>query len=666
MLKASMRAKPTLPAVLILVLWLGCAAAEQQRFTGSLPAIEFPETVDWLNVDEPLTLAELRGKIVILDFWTYGCINCIHVIPELHSLEEKYSLELVVIGVHSGKFDHERETENIRRINERYGRTHPVVNDRDFEIWRSYGIRAWPSFIIIDPEGMVLGHHAGEGIYELFDEVLTGMVEVFEARGTLDRRPLEIGADRPRGPASPLRFPGKVLADEEGEILYIADSNHHRVVVTDLGGRVLEVIGSGESGFADGDVSTARFLRPQGLALADPGTLFVADTGNHSIRRVDLASGTVTTAAGIGRQVYMHRIRSGPARTTGLNSPWDVLYHDGQLYIAMAGQHQLWRYDPSREMLYHHAGTAIEELVDGPLPDAGLNQPSGLATDGRILYVADSEASAVRAAEFDTRGRLDTIVGTGLFDFGDVDGIGDAVRLQHPKGVTYHEGHIYIADTYNNKIKRLDPVTRESVTFLGEGKPGWKDGAEPLFYEPAGLSIAAGKLFIADTNNHAIRVAELATGEVRTLALRDELGLLTVPPGDAAFQAEEVWLAPRKVAAGPGKLMLTVGVPDGYRANDLAPLSLDWRSDGAAVHFGGERASRSLTSPDFPVTLEFPVDFAEGEATLTGELTVYYCREGAEALCLIEQVHLKQPVTVRVDGADTLHAAYHIPLFEDP
>lgn len=487
-------------------------------FTPRVRAPEFPENVDWLNVMRPLTLSDLRGKVVLLDFWTYGCVNCMHVIPDLKRLEAKYPDVLVVIGVHTAKFEHEGETENIRRLVLRYELEHPVVNDRSYQMWEAYAVRAWPSFALLDPGGYVVGHHAGERIYGLFDTAIGALVKDAEAKGTLDRTPLELRLEKEGLADSPLLFPGKILADGVNDRLFIADSNHNRILVTDLDGMVRQVIGSGEVGKADGGFAAATFNRPQGLTLADPHTLYVADTENSTLRRVNLAAQQVETVAGTGKQDFI-RTASGRALDLALNTPWDVLYYDGTVYMAMAGQHQLWAYKPDGTV-FLLAGTGREALVDGPQIQGALNQPSGLATDGALLYFADAEASAIRSAGLDMGGELKTLVGTGLFDFGDRDGVGDEALLQHPLGVAYDNERLYVADTYNSKIKIVDLATREVTTFLGSAR-GFQDGvgSAAQFNEPGGVSIAHNQLYIADTNNHAIRVADLATGVVRTLHL---------------------------------------------------------------------------------------------------------------------------------------------------
>ncbi|MBI4498829.1 MAG: alkyl hydroperoxide reductase [Chloroflexi bacterium] len=442
-----------------------------------------------------------------------------HLLPQLRKLERRYHQELVVVGVHSAKFPSEHATQNVRKAVLRYQVDHPVVNDRDFRIWQEYAVRAWPTLMFIDPQGKVIGKLEGEVPYETLEQLVGEMVAQFDAMGLLDRTPLRFRPEQER--PTDLSFPGKVLADAASDRLFIVDSNHDRILVAGLDGTIRRVIGSGQIGLRDGPPAEAQFNRPQGVAL-DGDLLYVADTENHAIRRVDLRDGTVATLAGTGEQA-MGVPQGGPDRETALNSPWDLVLHEGILLIAMAGCHQLWSLDPRTGVAQPYAGSGHEGLRDGPLSQAWLAQPSGLTSDGTRLYVADSETSALRTADLTgAPRRVQTIVGQGLFEFGDVDGVGEAVRLQHPLGVCSHEGVLYVADSYNNKIKRADPQTRAVTTWLGQGEPGHRDGpgAAALFYEPGGLSIAAGKVYIADTNNHAIRVADLATGAVTTLELK--------------------------------------------------------------------------------------------------------------------------------------------------
>ena len=440
-----------------------------------------------------------------------------HIFPQLRRLERKYAEELMVIGVHSAKFPNEKEKENLYKAVKRCELEHPVVNDAEFQVWQEYACRAWPTMMFIDPEGKVIGKHEGEMSYEDMDRLLGQMVAEFDEQGQLDRKPVAIA--REPEPTTPLSFPGKVLADETGDRLFIADTNHNRIVVASLAGKVTAVIGSGEEGLADGDFSSALFNHPQGMEL-EGDALFVADTENHALRKVDLVAGTVTTLAGNGNQGN-RREGHGPGLSTELNSPWDLAFHDNKLFIAMAGCHQLWVMDLELGLVGPYAGSGGESISDGAMDQATLAQPSGITTDGNRLYFADSETSSIRSAELEPNGRVRTIIGLGLFEFGDRDGEGHHVRLQHPLGITDRDGALYVADTYNHKIKLIMPVLRSSETLLGTGKAGYLDGGalEAAFSEPSGLSIAGGKMFIADTNNHQVRVADMETLRVTTLEL---------------------------------------------------------------------------------------------------------------------------------------------------
>jgi DNA-binding beta-propeller fold protein YncE len=472
----------------------------------SSPRIHAPElagAVDWLNVPAPLSLAALRGKVVLLDFWTYGCINCMHILPALRRLEEKYRRELVVIGVHSAKFANERKSENIAHVLVRYDIDHPVANDARFEIWRAYGARAWPTLVLVDPEGYVVASASGEGTTDAFDRAIAAVIQVFDARGLIDRTPIASSPERARLATSTLAFPGKVIVDERASRLFIADSNHHRILEADLDGRITRVIGSGAAGFANGAFAAASFYRPQGLAL-DGNTLYVADSENHAVRAADLATGRVTTTAGTGRQAAWGAA-GGPARETALNSPWDVALWRGRLVVAMAGAHQIWVIDRADGLARPFAGSGREARQDGPARDSAFAQPSGLAVSGDTIFVADSESNIIRAV--DEAGTVRTIAGGDLFEFGDRDDVGDRARFQHPLGVAWLDGRLFVADTYNHKVRTVDPATGAVRTFAGTGESGFVDDARAAarFYEPGGLAAAAGALYVADTNNHAIR-----------------------------------------------------------------------------------------------------------------------------------------------------------------
>ncbi|MGI9107279.1 MAG: thioredoxin-like domain-containing protein [Pyrinomonadaceae bacterium] len=671
---------------------------------GRVRAPELDNSRGWLNTEQPLSLAALRGKVVLLDFWTYGCINCIHIIPDLKRLEAKYPNNLVVIGVHSAKFENEKQTDNIRQIVLRYEIEHPIVNDADFRIWQSYAVRAWPTQVLIDPAGYVVGRVEGEGNYEVIDAAIAETLAAARKRGELKEVPLKLTLERAKVGDLPLAFPGKLLADAKTDRLYIADSNHNRIVVTKLDGTFLEAIGTGERGAGEGAFDKATFYRPQGLAL-DGDALYVADTENHLIRRVDLKARTVSTVAGTGAQArgFGDETAGPTARNVALNSPWDLQLAGRVLYIAMAGPHQIWQLDLTNNQVAVFAGSGREARIDGARLASGFAQPSGLTTDGRSLYVADSESNIIRAIDLNvptpspaevvsapvptpvdrstsprfempraedsslisTYGNVRTLAGGDLFEFGDVDGAGDVVRLQHPLGVLYADGAVFIADTYNHKIKRLDPNTRMVKTFVGTGRPGQADGASPSFYEPGGLAVANGKLYVADTNNHAVRVVDLATGRSSTLNLRglrppaSSAGQMeanaAAAPAAAAPNAEEITVAPQRLlarAATGTALIVEVALPAGYHLNELAPQRLQVSVERGAEHlaFAGGDAPTKLTRAGkdlLRLPLRLPLrTLSDGAAELRVQFTLYYCREDNTGACRIKTLVWRAPIDV--------------------
>src|SRR6185369_6821888 len=426
------------------------------------------------------------------------------------------------------------------------------------------------------------------------DQVIAKAVSESRKRGELNEEPLKLTLERAKVGDLPLAFPGKILADAKGDRLFIADSNHNRLVVTKLDGAFLETIGSGAAGAADGAFAKASFYRPQGMAL-DVDSLYVADTENHLIRRIDLKSKTVETVAGTGQQSREY-FRQGPARAIALSSPWDLQLVDRQLYITMAGTHQIWKLDLEKQEVSTFAGSGREAREDGALLESGFAQPSGITSDGKKLYVADSESNIIRAIDI-TNGQVETIVGGDLFEFGDVDGSGDDVRLQHPLGVAEYNDKILIADTYNHKLKELDPKTRTVKTFLGTGKPGQSDGEASSFYEPGGLSIANDTLYIADTNNHAVRTVDLKSRKTSTLNIRDlQPPVLSVGTDSAASEggpnAEEIKLASQTMRAeARGALVVQVDLPAGYHLNPAAPQRYRVLIDNGQRQIGLESAT---------------------------------------------------------------------------
>jgi thiol-disulfide isomerase/thioredoxin len=477
------------------------------------PRVRAPElrARNWLNTGgRALTLADLRGKIVLLDFWTFACINCLHVLDELRPLEEKYRDVLVVIGVHSPKFEHERDPAALAAAVERYGVHHPVLDDADMAMWQQYAAKAWPTLAVVDPTGYLVASMAGEGHAEGLSRLIDALVAEHEAKGTLHR------GDGPYvPPAEPdtlLRFPGKAIELPNGHLL-VSDSAHHSLVELDEETLVRRI---------------GAFNEPQGLCLLPDHVaevagydVVVADTVNHQLKGLRLSDGEVITVAGTGRPwrstVDDH---AHDALAADLSSPWDLAWFEDKVVIAMAGIHQLWWFDPIKRTVGVYAGTTVESLRDGPIPDVWMAQPSGLSVGGDKLWIADSESSAVRWIE---NGEMHTAAGQGLFDFGHVDGPAKEALLQHPLGVAaLPDGSVLIADTYNGAIRRYDPVS-DTVSTVDSGL------AEPSDV----LVTAAGEVIVVESGAH--RLTRLAPGTVETVAgrrYRTERPPSTVAPGE--------------------------------------------------------------------------------------------------------------------------------------
>lgn len=632
-------------------------------FEGGPAAPEFPAGYDWFNVSRPLSMSgDLRGKIVLLDFWTQGCINCIHIIPDLHRLEQEYPDEVVVIAVHWAKFPSERESEAVREASIRYGRQHPIVNDDQELLRRAYGINAWPTVVAIDPLGRVLGPIAGEGVYERLAPAIGVMADEYGHNGLIDPTPLgELLEIEPALPTV-LSFPGKVLADEAGDRLFIADTGRHRVLVATLEGELVDVIGTGAEGWTDGGFAEASFRRPQGMALArDGNTLYIADRENHLIRAADLRAREVTTIAGTGEPVTVfHR---GPAAQTAIASPWDLHLEGEVLYIAGAGRHQLWLMNTESGVLDFFAGTGAEGLDDGHRLDATLSQPSGLAAGYGVLYFTDPEASAVRQVSLGLDGRLDTLVGKHLFVWGDEVGSFDDTLLQHAVGIEFVPGSqgtglLYVADTYNHRIKVLDLDTKTSSVLVGGGTPGLQDGfgTDALLAEPSGLSATTGTLYVADTNNHRIRTLDLATGELNTLALSNlEIATVTM----AGVIDDNVVLLPQRVAPGSVEIVLDLKVPEGYKFNTDGLFEFEWSAEGDLLS-PRDAARYEARGPEMPVRLTGTVGADSGTAVLTATAVVFYCPAVDETFCLIRDVNFIAPIEIDPAGGSSIRLTHQL------
>ncbi|MET9520548.1 NHL domain-containing thioredoxin family protein [Streptomyces sp. NPDC002994] len=473
----------------------------------------------WLNTgDRQYSLSDLRGRIVILDFWTFCCVNCLHVLDELRELEEKHRDTVVIIGVHSPKFVHEAEHQAVVDAVERYGVHHPVLDDPELATWKQYAVRAWPTLVVIDPEGYVVAQHAGEGHAHAIAKLVEELEATHGAKGTLRRGDGPYVAPEPV--ATDLRFPGKALLLPGTGNFLVSDTTRHQLVELEADGEsvVRRIGGDGE------------FKEPQGLALLPDGRVVVADTVNHQLRTYDPATGAIEVVAGTGKQWWQGSPTAGPAREVDLSSPWDVAWWQGKVWIAMAGVHQLWTYDPEAGTVQVAAGTTNEGLVDGPAAEAWFAQPSGLAAAGDRLWVADSETSALRYVDADLV--VHTAVGTGLFDFGHRDGAAGQALLQHPLGVTaLPDGSVAISDTYNHALRRYDPASGEVTTLATDLR------------EPSDAVLVGDDIVVVESARHRLTRLRLPDEAVRVEAVahRTQRAATEVAPEklrlDVVFQA---------------------------------------------------------------------------------------------------------------------------------
>ncbi|MBQ1090941.1 NHL domain-containing thioredoxin family protein [Streptomyces sp. B93] len=595
--------------------------ASSPRRRARVRAPELTGKGGWLNTGgSQYSLADLRGRIVVLDFWTFCCINCLHVVDELRELEERHRDTVVVIGVHSPKFVHEADHEAVADAVERYGVEHPVLDDPELATWKQYAVRAWPTLVVIDPEGYVVAQHAGEGHVHAIERLVTELEAEHEAKGTLRRGDGPYVAPEPE--PTVLRFPGKAILLPSGTFLVSDTTRHQLVELAADGETVVRRIGSGARGLTDGGAGTASFSEPQGLALLPDGSVVVADTVNHALRRFDPETGRTTTLAGTGAQWMHGDTTSGPAREVNLSSPWDVAWWRGRVWVAMAGIHQLWAYDPDADTVAVAAGTANEGLVDGPGAEAWFAQPSGLAATGDRLWLADSETSALRWVDPD--GAVHTAVGTGLFDFGHRDGAAGQALLQHPLGVTaLPDGSVAVSDTYNHALRRYDPATGEVTTLATDLR------------EPSGAVVAGEDIVVVESGRHRLTRLRLPEEAVRVEAV-----------------AHRTRRAATEVAAGKVRLDVVFQAPAGQKLDtrygpstrllvSATPPELLLHGEGA-----GTELSRALElNPAVP------------EGVLHVSATAASCDddpENAYPACHVHQQDWGVPVRLTATGEDRL------------
>lgn len=634
-------------------------SGQQSARPARRPRLRAPELTGrrWLNTGgRELSLADLRGKVVLLDFWTFCCINCLHVLDELRPLEEKYRDELVIIGVHSPKFEFERTIEAVDQAVERYQVEHIVLDDPDLVTWQAYTARAWPTLAVIDPEGYLVASMSGEGHSAGLAGLIEDLLAEHEDKGTLHRGSGPYVPPEPR--EGELLFPGKLVRLSRGEHagnLLVADSGHHSYVEYDpTGTQLLQRIGTGERGLTDGSFAHAQFSEPGGavelpeeLAQAVGYDIVVADTVSHLLRGIDLGTGTVSTVAGTGEQ-YMVGAHDnvtgrsgaegrydGPASDVKLSSPWDLSFvpATGDVLVAMAGNHTIWAFDPAAGTIRLFSGTMNEGLVDGPAEDAWYAQTSGLspAADGSVI-AADAETSALRLIDPQTGG-VTTLVGAGLFDFGFQDGPAGAARLQHPLGAAeLPDGSIAVADTYNGAIRRYDPVA-DDVSTLARGL------AEPsdILVVPA-TDDQPAHLLVAESAAHAITAVSIPEHAQK------------VSEG-----AQQTTRPASRIGRGPVQVRVHFDVPKGQKLDDRwgDPTYLQVSATPPELIVSGAGGSEGIDR-----AVELNPELSEGVLHISARAAACDGEPGGEiplhAACHLYQQDWGIPVQIAEDGPNEL------------
>ncbi|WP_461143557.1 NHL domain-containing thioredoxin family protein [Salinifilum aidingensis] len=606
---------------------MSTAQQEQQ----SRSRVRAPELVGrrWLNTEgADYSIKDFRGKVVLLDFWTFCCINCLHVLDELRPLEEEFAAELVTVGVHSPKFEHERREQAVAAATERYGVHHPVLDDPNLETWQAYAVKAWPTLVVVDPEGYVVHVAAGEGHVETLRSVIADLVAEHDAKGTLHRGDGPYVPPEPAGTA--LRFPSEAIALDSGHLL-VADAAHHSLVEFDADAETpLRRIGTGERGAADGAGEEASFSEPAGLTALPAEVaarvgydVVVADTVNHLLRGVRLADGQVTTVAGTGRQ-WRDEPDAGAATEVALTSPWDVAWWEpaGGVAVAMAGNHTLSLFDPQRGTIRRLAGTTVEGLRDGAAEEAFFAQPSGLAAHGEQLWLADAETSALRRLEHGADGcTVRTEIGTGLFDFGHADGPAETALLQHPLGVAVlPDGSVAISDTYNGAVRRFDPAAREVSTLAAD------------LAEPSGGAVLDGELVVVASAAHRLE--------------------RPVPPGTSAEIVrganQQVARPSSDIAPGEVELAVVFTPPPGTKLDERYGPSTRVEVSASPEHLLVEGAGAGTE-----LARRLVIDGAVGEGVLHVVAQAASCTDDPEVehpTCQLSRQDWGVPVRVTADG----------------
>ena len=470
-------------------------------------APEFPASLQWLNTTKPVRMAQLRGRITALVFVNAGSAWSLQRLQDLLVMRRRYPEQLHVVAIHVPRFDHERDAQRVLRRLQRHPVDLPIAHDADWVMWQYYGVEAWPTVVLIDGEGRVRERIVGDAPVRELDGAITRLRNEAVPQ-SVNEEPIELR--RVREPDHTLKFPIGIAVGPQ--YLYVVDSGHHRVLECELNGRIRRQFGSGGQGFIDGPMELAAFMHPQGLCL-QRDALYVADTGNHAVRRIKLSTGDIDTLIGAGRPGTPTPGRVTDPRSVALDQPRAVAVSPSNaLCIATLGDNRIWTYDLGTQEMKLLAGSGALDVVDGEGEAAAFAGPCNLAIVQQILYVCDELGSAVRSVHTRTR-QVSTLLGQDAWQFGNLDGSRAEALMQQPQAIALDGATpvLWVVDSGNDRLCALR---------LGGGELGTINLPQRL-HAPAGMCVSGGVVWIADTDAHAVLRFDSNDGTLKQVPINE-------------------------------------------------------------------------------------------------------------------------------------------------
>ncbi len=589
----------------------------------------------WLNVSRPLEVSDLKDRLILLDFWSYSCVACIQNLPEIKKLEEQFGSKLTVIGVHSGKFENEKDPVAIKKAVIRYDISYPVIDDSDLKIWNSFEVKALPTLVLINPHGNVIKTYVEEDLEKIKSDIKHF---VSKYKFQVNREPLPILLEKFNTIGNVLSFPTKLeyAADFSYKsrhlpVIFISNSGQNTIIASSLSGEMVLKIGSGKKGFEDGSFDVASFNSPQGIAYRS-GKLYVADFGNNAVREINFKDGVVRTiiGSGIRGDIISEDL---DAKDANLSSPTDVDFFGNGIAISNSGTHQILSYNPKDETISVLAGNGMEGSEDGKYPENSLAQTSDMSVFGRKLYFVDATSSALRVLSED--GEVQTLVGGNLKKSGHVNGSKDQALLQHPLGVLADDTGVYIADSYNQKIRKYDFSSKKIHDLVGKNR-GDKVGSSSIseFDEPEGMIAVLDRFYLADSNNNRILV--LSRGSFST-DLLNVMPPLKLPKEGFLQYLPNLQKSEDIVVKSNSEISIKIDLKNGWKINEDGPsfVNLLELKDDKEANLVSSFDWHSVKSKDLKIS-----KLKDGK-TYVLQGSIYYCEDKPNALCYIKSYEQK-------------------------